>query len=86
MSLSPYNIELHWEPPDIEDQNGDIVLYYINVTHIPSGEGQSFQVSGVFFSGNNFYPYYTYNITIYAVTVGIGPGTSVNITTMETGS
>ena len=87
VSLSPYNIELHWEPPYIEDQNGNIVSYYISVTHISTGEKQSFETSGdsFFFSGNNFHPYYTYNITIYAVTVGIGPGTSVILTTMETG-
>ena len=85
VSQSPYNIELHWDPPDNEHQNGDIVSYYISVTHIDSGEGLSFQVPGGFFSGNNFHPYYTYNITIYAVTIGIGPGTTVNITTLETG-
>jgi hypothetical protein len=86
VSLSPYNIELHWEPPHIEDQNGNIASYYISVTHISTGEEQSFQTSGdsFFFSGNNFHPYYTYNITIYAATIGIGPGTSVILTTMET--
>ena len=86
-SLSPYNIEVHWEPPSIQDQNGNILSYHISVTHITSGKGQTFEISGdiLYFSGNNFHPYYTYSITVHAVTVSIGPGTTVNVTTMEAG-
>ena len=85
VSLSPYNIELHWDPPSFEDQNGDIVSYFISA--ISAGDRQSFETSGetLFFSGNNFHPYYTYSISVHAVTVGVGPGTTVNVTTMETG-
>ena len=86
-SYSPYNIELHWEAPSIEDQNGDIISYFINITHSPSGEGQLFTVPGnsSYFSESSFHPYYTYSVSVHAVTVAVGPGTVVSVTTLETG-
>ena len=87
-SLSPYNIELHWDSPSTETQNGDIVFYHINITHISSGKVHLFEVPGnsSFYSRNDFHPYYTYICTIHAVTIGAGPGKSVIITTKETGT
>ena len=87
VSQSPYNIELYWEPPSIEDQNGDIVSYYISFTHTLSGDEQTFETmaDALFFSEDSFHPYYTYSVSIHAVTVAVGPGTTVNVTTMETG-
>lgn len=87
-SLSPYNIELHWDPPSTETQNGDIVFYHINITHISSRKVQVVEVPGnsSFYSRHDFHPYYTYICTVHAVTIGAGPGTSVIITTKETGT
>lgn len=87
-SLSPYNIELHWDPPSTETQNGDIVFYHINITHISSRKVQVVEVPGnsSFYSRDDFHPYYTYICTVHAVTIGAGPGTSVIITTKETGT
>lgn len=87
-SLSPYNIELHWDSPSTGAQNGDIVFYHINITHISSGKVHFFEVPGnsSFYSRNDFHPYYIYICTIHAVTIGAGPGTSVIITTKETGT
>ena len=86
-SLTPHNIELHWDPPSPDDQNGHIVSYLINITHIDSGETLSFEVPGnsSYFSGSEFHPYYTYSCTVHAVTVSTGPGTLVNVTTEEAG-
>lgn len=86
VSLHPDNIELRWDPPQPDELNGNIAAYYINVTHIGSGESHSFQVGNTqFFSGGGFHPYYTYVCTVFAVTVGPGPGNSINVTTREAG-
>lgn len=84
--MHPDSIELRWDPPKPDEINGNIVAYYINITHVESGESHSFHVGNTqLFSGSGFHPYYTYICTVFAVTVGPGPGSAINITTRETG-
>ena len=66
-------IQVQWEPPPLVDQNGVIHGYSINVSVAETGS--SFQLT----AGTNavnisaLHPFYTYTITVAAVTIGPGP-------------
>ena len=83
----PHTVILVWDPPRPEDKNGQILLYYINVTQLNSGN--TFQVSTnqtTIFIGN-LDPYTTYTFVVAASTIaGLGPFSSNNtVTTLEDG-
>ena len=66
-------IQLQWEPPPLADQNGVIRSYHINISVTETGsvfqltsETNSLNISGL-------HPFYTYTITVAAVTIGPGP-------------
>ena len=73
-----------WSPPQFEDRNGAIQHYIVNLTEreTESEFGAVTTQMGITFS--SLHPYYTYVCTVYAVTIGAGPGAEpVSITTME---
>ena len=79
-------IQVQWEPPPLVDQNGVIRGYIINISVAETGS--SFQLT----AGTNavnisaLHPFYTYTITVAAVTIGPGPyGLALNIQTPEDG-
>ena len=85
-AVSSTAIQLQWELPPLADQNGVVRSYHINisVTETESvfqltSETNSLNISGL-------RPYYTYNITVAAVTIGPGPyGIVLTITMPEDG-
>ena len=74
-SLSSTSVQLSWNPPLDDQQNGIITEYYVNVTELETGMTSQLIVSG----GNQLlidtlHPYYVYNFFISAATnVGQGP-------------
>ena len=79
-------IQLSWDPPPLESQNGDIQQYLINATAAESGETVQLVSTVNSVRINNLHPYYTYSIVISAVTIGPGPySTPVTVTTFEDG-
>ena len=76
------SITLQWDPPPIEDQNGIIVLYQIDVIEVESGMLFQYIFSGTFIFIPNLHPYYTYQWVVSAsTTVGYGPDTEPSIVT-----
>ena len=78
--LSSTSITLSWSPPPLEHQNGIIRSYFINSTEIETNATYSYTL---FATGptlsmtiNSLHPYYTYQLTITAVTIGPGPPTN----------
>ena len=83
-SINSTTIVLSWSSPQFEERNGAIRQYIVNVTERETGSefGAVTTQMGITFS--SLHPYYTYVCTVYAVTIGAGPGAeAVSITTME---
>lgn len=79
-------ILLSWEPPPVEEQNGAIQSYVIEVTEIDSGREYNVTSLVTTHAVGSLHPYYTYSFRIAAVTIGIGPySLPVNTTTLEAG-
>ena len=72
----PRTLHLTWSPPALDEQNGFIVQYGINITDIQNGEFVQFTVRDYATSLTipDLHPYYYYNYTVTAFTlVGNGP-------------
>lgn len=74
-SLSSTSVELSWDPPPVDQQNGIITNYYINVTEVETGMVSQLMVTGTTqLLIDTLHPYYVYNFYISAATtVGQGP-------------
>ena len=72
-AVSSTIIRLKWEPPALADQNGVIRSYLINISVIENGV--YFQLTSQTNAQNisGLHPYYTYTLTVAAVTIGPGP-------------
>ena len=66
-------IQVQWEPPPLADQNGAIRGYIINISVAETGS--SFQLTSETTTLNisDLHPFYTYTLTVAAVTIGPGP-------------
>lgn len=88
MALNATHIYLRWDPPPLNETNGDIQEYRITV-HIIE-EDTIFNLTynsseGTEIVAGPVHPYYTYNISIQAVTVEPGPPITIIVRTPEAG-
>ena len=84
LSINSTAIMVSWRAPQFEDQNGAIRHYIINVTELETGYVFGAITTQTEITFSFLHPYYTYVCTVYAVTVGAGPGAEpVSVTTME---
>ena len=69
-------LTLTWDPPHIEEQNGIIREYLVNITEIETGETflHSTQMTCITVTG--LHPFYVYESIVTAVTIGPGPYSS----------
>lgn len=86
-ALSSTRISLRWLPPPTHLINGILRYYHILITD-PAGAN----VHNSLLDGNlldllvdGLHPYYTYNCSVTAVTVGDGPSSVLQIQTMQDG-
>ena len=83
-TLNSTHIYLIWEPP--EDPNGDIREYRVNVTEEETGRMFQLITNTTSITIGSLHPYYTYNCTVVAVTIGPGPfSTVITVRTAEDG-
>ena len=65
-----------WNPPPFEDTNGPILYYTVQVTEVETGQQLvSRSTSDTQITFINLHPYYIYEFTVAAYTIGIGPYT-----------
>jgi len=84
MATNSTAIDLSWDPPSQQLQNGYIVEYRVNVTETHTGDSFSVTTTDTSLVLTSLHPYYTYSCIVAAVTIGIGPySTVINITTGE---
>ena len=75
---------MSWNVPLFEDRNGVIRHYIVNVIERQTGTKSGTITTQLGITFSSLHPYYTYVCTVYAVTVGAGPGAEpVSVTTME---
>ena len=66
-------VQLVWDPPSLEDWNGIITFYTIQITVLNSGEELFFNSTSINFTVSSLSPYTEYLCTVAAGTsVGIG--------------
>ena len=58
-------------------QNGIVKFYVINLTEVESGMQSRHSINQTQITIENLHPFYTYNLTVAAVTVSEGPHTEV---------
>ena len=88
VALNATHIYLTWDPPPVNETNGDIQEYRITI-HIIE-EDAVFTIvynssEGTEMVAGPVHPYYTYNISIQAVTVEPGPPITIIVRTPEAG-
>ena len=85
VAVSSSSISLTWAGPIPEEQNGIIQAYHINVTELETGEVLIFQTNGTatLMIINSLHPFYTYNCTVAAYTIGLGPSAYTEIRTFS---
>ena len=86
-AISSTTIRLTWDPPQPEDQNGIIQAYNITITEVVTGRMMYFREGGMdsLLTVNSLHPYYTYQCSISAATIGSGPAANISVTTHQGG-
>ena len=80
-------IVLAWEPPPIEDQNGDITSYVLNVTILETAEIQEVLTQYTNYTLDPVAPNTLYTAAVAAWTsAGRGPFSTVSVHTLEDGN
>lgn len=76
---------MQWAPPNENGINGIIQYYNITVNELETGFITVYTTSLLYFPVSNLHPFYTYKCTVAAVTIGVGPITSITIQMPEDG-
>ena len=86
-SITSTSFDLSWDPPPYESQNGEIVLYVINVTVLETGERLQWTATNTTLEVTGLKPFRTYACRLAASTsVGLGSfGPEVAFQTLEDG-
>ena len=85
-AINSTSIDISWEPPARNLQNGYIVEYHVTVAETNTGSFVFSVITGTSLHLTSLHPYYIYACSVAAVTVGIGPySDAIEITTDEAG-
>ena len=85
--LGPTSFRLRWNPPPVEHHNGVIQSYNVNVTEIETGRKLRYSTQSTAIVIRDLHPFYLYNCTVTAVTVGEGPSSAIiGVRTEEAGN
>ena len=85
--ITSMEVQLSWEPPPLEHQNGLIQSYTITVFEVDSNSTkevhQNFASNTISLTG--LHPYYNYIMSVAAYTVGLGPFATLTLQTEQDG-
>jgi len=86
VAVSSSSLSLSWHPPPPEHENGLIRQYIVNITEVATGRIFQHTTPTNSLLVSLLHPYYTYQWTVSAYTVGNGPYTNLStVTTPEDG-
>lgn len=81
--MSSTTVQIEWHPPGVEDRNGIIREYIINITEINTGNTWHQTIEN---DTDTFitllHPFYSYSFSIAAQTIALGPFTTSIIVEM----
>ncbi len=88
ISNSSTSIQISWQPPTPELQNGLISSYYISITELETGRVIDFTVQSMAldYVVSNLHPFYVYNCSVAANTIELGPSDYYIIQTLQDGN
>ena len=85
-SVTANTIDLSWYPPPVESQNGKITAYKLIVIELETKEKGILKTSTTKATVENLHSFYTYNISVAAITIDIGPySLPIMVKTLEDG-
>ena len=85
-AVNSTTIYLQWQPPLLTDQNGVIRSYLIDISVVETGTLLQLTSQTTARNISGLHPFYTYTLTVAAVTIGPGPyGLVLSIQTPEDG-
>lgn len=86
-SLTSSSFFLDWDPPPIEQQNGVIRNYTVSVELLGNATAYNITTNDTEYSFTTLLPFYTYRITVAAVTEpGMGPASAaIDVVLPESG-
>ena len=87
-AIDPMTVQLSWNPPRLDEQNGAIIYYIVNITATHPRREESFQQICTMVPCNitQLYPSHTYQFIVSAYTIGPGPYSEIHtVTTLEAG-
>ena len=64
---------LSWQPPPLDNQNGIIANYTVNITETETGTIFSVVAATTTVNLSSLHPFYSYSCVVAAVTVDLGP-------------
>ena len=80
------SLTLNWNPPGFDKVNGVIIYYQIIVIEVETGYTYNYTSYSTTLSLTQLHPAYTYQCSIAAYTVALGPYSEpFNVTTAEDG-
>lgn len=85
MALNSTHILLTWDPPPFNETNGDIQEYRLTLSAVEEDSTLTITSNTTERIIGPLHPYYTYNISIQAVTVEPGPPIIIIVRTLEAG-
>ena len=77
IALGPRVIQIRWNQPLPEKQNGFIQSYIVNITMSETGQDIQLTTNNTTVTAEGLHPYYNYHISVAAVTIARGPYTKV---------
>ena len=80
--VSSRSLHLSWTAPNVEDRNGVIRGYEVNLREIDSAQTLQYTTTNLFITIGGLHPAYTYWCTVSAFTVETGPFSNASIVTL----
>lgn len=73
---------MSWTAPYIEDRNGIIREYRVNLEEVESSQRLTYSTTNTFITVQSLHPFYTYRCGVSAFTVDTGPFTNFTEVTL----
>ena len=82
---SPSSVDLAWDAPPYEMQNGRIRHYNVEITEDETGNVLEFTTNYTSITIDDLAPFHTYTCTVSAVTTSNGPSSEITFVLPEGG-
>lgn len=71
--ITANSLSLSWDPPRYDQQNGVIRYFVVTVNDLASATSRTLIINATSITISNLRPFFVYNISMAAFTVGLGP-------------